>query len=90
MISSSFYYEGTMNNKINTWNYFKDLDPQLKDLLNKASDAELQDAFYTDLEFGTAGMRGLLGAGPNRLNIYTIRKANLAFARYLLQYPDNY
>ncbi len=77
-----------MNNKINAWKNFKDLDPQLKVLLSKASDAELQDAFYTDLEFGTAGMRGLLGAGPNRLNIYTIRKANLAFARYLHQYPD--
>jgi len=76
-----------MNNKINIWKNFKDLDPDLKVLLEKASEAELQDAFYTDLEFGTAGMRGLLGAGPNRLNIYTIRKANLAFARYLLQYP---
>jgi len=76
-----------MNNKINHWKNFKALDPTLKVLLEKASDAELQDAFYTDLEFGTAGMRGLLGVGPNRLNIYTIRKANLAFARYLLQYP---
>lgn len=76
-----------MNNKINKWKNFKDLDPNLKVLLEKASEAELQDAFYTDLEFGTAGMRGLLGVGPNRLNIYTIRKANLAFARYLLQYP---
>lgn len=77
-----------MNSKINHWKNFKDLDPQLKVLLDKASDAELQDAFYMDLEFGTAGMRGLLGVGPNRLNIYTIRKANLAFARYLLQYPQ--
>ncbi len=77
-----------MNKKINHWKNFKALDPTLKVLLEKASESELQDAFYTDLEFGTAGMRGLLGAGTNRLNIYTIRKANLAFARYLLQYPN--
>lgn len=77
-----------MNNKIKTWKNFKDLDPKLKTLLDHYTEAELQDAFYTNLEFGTAGMRGLLGAGPNRLNIYTIRKANLAFARYLLQYPS--
>ncbi|KAF0226795.1 MAG: phosphoglucomutase [Erysipelotrichaceae bacterium] len=77
-----------MNKKINHWKNFKALDPTLKVLLEKASESELQDAFYTDLEFGTAGMRGLLGVGTNRLNIYTIRKANLAFARYLLQYPN--
>ncbi len=77
-----------MNKKIEYWKNFKALDPQLKVLLEKASATELKDAFYTNLEFGTAGMRGLLGAGPNRLNIYTIRKANLAFARYLLQYPN--
>jgi phosphoglucomutase len=76
-----------MNKKIEYWKNFKALDPQLKVLLEKASATELKDAFYTNLEFGTAGMRGLLGPGPNRLNIYTIRKANLAFARYLLQYP---
>lgn len=77
-----------MNKKIELWKNFKALDPQLKVLLEKASATELKDAFYTNLEFGTAGMRGLLGPGPNRLNIYTIRKANLAFARYLLQYPS--
>jgi phosphoglucomutase len=88
MISSSFYCEDAMNKKIEYWKNFKALDPQLKVLLEKASATELKDAFYTNLEFGTAGMRGLLGAGPNRLNIYTIRKANLAFARYLLQYPN--
>ncbi len=77
-----------MNKKINHWRNYEALDPQLKQELEKATAAELQDAFYTELEFGTAGMRGLLGVGPNRLNIYTIRKANLAFARYLLQYPS--
>lgn len=77
-----------MNPRLAHWKAFKDLDPILKAQLESASDQELQDAFYTDLEFGTAGMRGLLGAGPNRLNRYTIRKANLAFARYLIKNTD--
>ncbi len=77
-----------MNPRLAHWKAFKDLDPTLKAQLESASDQELQDAFYTDLEFGTAGMRGLLGAGPNRLNRYTIRKANLAFARYLVKHTD--
>ena len=42
-----------------------------------------EDAFYTDVEFGTAGMRGILGAGTNRLNIYVIQKANVGFAKYI-------
>ena len=43
-----------------------------------------EDAFYMNLEFGTAGMRGILGTGTNRMNIYTIRKANVGFAKYVL------
>lgn len=77
-----------MNSRLAHWKAFKDLDPALKAHLDTATDAELQDAFYTDLEFGTAGMRGLLGAGPNRLNRYTIRKASLAFARYLVKFTE--
>lgn len=75
-------------NRIAHWKSFPHLDSTLRSELENYSAAQLQDAFYTDLEFGTAGMRGLLGAGPNRMNIYTIRKANVAFAKYLLQYPD--
>ena len=44
---------------------------------------EIYDRFFQDLEFGTAGMRGLIGAGANRLNRYTVRRATLGFARYL-------
>ena len=48
------------------------------------SDAEkVTDAFYRDLEFGTAGLRGVLGAGTNRMNIYVIRRATQAVAQYL-------
>ena len=75
-------------NSIAHWKNFPNLDLALRNELEHYSPAQLQDAFYTGLEFGTAGMRGLLGPGPNRMNIYTIRKANVAFAKYLLQYPD--
>lgn len=77
-----------METKINHWRHHPNLDPQLKLALESATEAELKDAFYTNLEFGTAGMRGLLGVGCNRLNVHTIRKANVAFAKYLLQYPN--
>ena len=47
-------------------------------------DADLkQDAFYTSLEFGTAGMRGILGPGTNRMNIFTIRQATEGLARFM-------
>jgi len=77
-----------METTIQHWKNHPNLDPKLKEELNRLSEVELKDAFYTNLEFGTAGMRGLLGVGCNRLNIHTIRKANVAFARYLSQYPN--
>ena len=46
---------------------------------------EIEDRFYKDLEFGTGGMRGVLGAGTNRLNIYTVRKATQGLAGYILK-----
>ncbi|MBE6595492.1 MAG: phospho-sugar mutase [Ruminococcaceae bacterium] len=49
-------------------------------------DGEIYDRFYTAMAFGTAGMRGLIGAGTNRMNRYTVRKATLGFAQYLKQY----
>ena len=42
-----------------------------------------EDAFYTNLEFGTAGMRGLIGAGTNRINIYVVRQATEGLARLI-------
>ena len=63
-----------MINKINKWKEFQNLDSELKSELFAMTDAELSDAFYTDLEFGTGGMRGILGPGSNRMNIYTIMK----------------
>ena len=71
-------------NVINKWKNYKELDLELKKELEKLSEEELFDAFYKDLEFGTGGMRGVLGAGTNRMNIYTIRKANYGYAKYIL------
>ena len=47
---------------------------------------EIEDRFYKDLEFGTAGLRGVMGAGTNRMNKYTVGKATTGFARYLLEF----
>ena len=48
---------------------------------------EIEDRFYRDLGFGTAGMRGLLGAGTNRMNVYTVRRATKALAQYIRTFP---
>ncbi|MCQ2436971.1 MAG: phospho-sugar mutase [Clostridia bacterium] len=49
---------------------------------------EIEDRFYRELEFGTAGMRGVLGAGTNRLNIYNVRRVSKAMAKYILTTED--
>lgn len=74
-----------------TWKEFENLDSQMKDELSELSkDSEqLEDAFYQSLEFGTAGMRGVIGPGTNRMNIYTIRQATEGLAHYLLANDEN-
>jgi len=66
------------------WLDYKDLDAKLKDELLSSSEKDLEDMFYTTLSFGTGGMRGILGPGINRLNIYTIRRANNGLGQYLI------
>lgn len=56
---------------------------ELKDLAG--NDAEIKDRFYKDLEFGTGGLRGVLGAGSNRMNLYTVRKATQGLANYIIK-----
>lgn len=51
--------------------------------LKSMSESEKQDSFYKNIKFGTGGMRGLLGAGTNRINKYTIVKATKGFAEYI-------
>lgn len=65
------------------WINHPNLDPSYKDVLANMDEKEIQDSFYTTIEFGTAGMRGLLGPGTNRINLHTIRKANVGFAEYI-------
>lgn len=71
-------------NNYENWINNKELDATLLAQLKDMNKDELFDAFYKNLTFGTGGIRGVLGPGTNRLNIYTIRKANLGFAKYLL------
>lgn len=65
------------------WVSSPNLDERYKEVLESMSPEEKNDAFYTTIEFGTAGMRGLLGPGTNRINLHTIRKATQGFADYI-------
>ncbi|MCX7711879.1 MAG: phospho-sugar mutase [Clostridia bacterium] len=60
-------------------------DKETKEELNKIKDdpKEIEERFYRDLEFGTGGLRGIIGAGTNRMNIYTVRKASQGLANYI-------
>ena len=62
-------------------------DEGTKEELRKIADnqAEIEDRFYKDLAFGTGGLRGVIGAGTNRMNIYTVRKATQGLANYILK-----
>ena len=59
----------------------QDLTRELEEIRGKQE--EIYDRFYKDLEFGTAGLRGIIGAGSNRMNIYTVRKATQGLAMML-------
>ena len=70
------------------WLHHPNLDPSYKEVLENMDEETMNDAFYTTIEFGTAGMRGLLGPGTNRINIHTIRKANVGFAEYICAHGE--
>lgn len=78
-----------INALYNEWLEKADADPDLKvELENiKENDDEILDRFYRSLEFGTAGLRGVIGAGTNRMNVYTVGRATQGLADYL---NDNY
>lgn len=65
------------------WVDFAELPDYLRQDLDKMDEKTKEDAFYTNLEFGTAGMRGLIGAGTNRINIYVVRQATEGLARLI-------
>jgi phosphoglucomutase len=71
-------------NKYNLWINSPEIDEETKTELRSIIDEiELEDRFYKDLEFGTGGLRGIIGAGSNRLNIYTVGKATQGLSNYL-------
>ena len=75
----------TWKTKVNQWVEHESLDAILKEKLTliQGNEKLLEDSFYKELEFGTGGMRGVLGPGTNRMNIYTVRKAAEGLARYI-------
>ena len=78
--------ENSTQQVINKWltgNYDELTKSEIKNLLNKEAFADLTDAFYRNLEFGTGGLRGIMGAGSNRINKYTIGTATQGLANYL-------
>jgi phosphoglucomutase len=83
--------ESTTLDTINKWlngSYDETTKAEIQELLDKDETTALTDAFYRDLEFGTGGLRGIMGAGSNRINKYTIGTATQGLANYLLKkYP---
>ncbi len=75
----------TEKEKYKDWLNHENLDSQVRAQLEAmaGNENEIFESFYRDLEFGTAGLRGILGAGTNRMNIYTVGKATQGFAGYL-------
>ena len=73
-------------------NYKKwcNFDDEVRDELIKITDEkEIEDRFYKELEFGTAGLRGIMGAGTNRMNKYTVGKATQGLANYINKTNNN-
>ncbi len=66
-------------------NYDQDTKKEIQSLVDNNKEEELTDAFYKNLEFGTGGLRGIMGVGSNRMNKYTLGAATQGFANYLLQ-----
>ncbi|RSK04587.1 phospho-sugar mutase [Streptococcus sp. A12] len=73
----------TYQENFQKWADFSDLPDYLRRDLENMDEKTKEDAFYTNLEFGTAGMRGLIGAGTNRINIYVVRQATEGLARLI-------
>ena len=71
----------------NEWLSNPYFDEETKEELKaiESDEKEIEDRFYTELEFGTAGLRGVIGAGTNRMNIYTVRKATQGLANYIIE-----
>ena len=77
--------------KYKEWLMSDYFDAETKEELKKieGNEEEIEDRFYRELEFGTGGMRGKIGAGTNRMNIYTIRRVTQGLANYIINYSDD-
>ena len=73
--------------ELNFWLNDDYFDQKTKDelLAIRNNEAEVEDRFYKELEFGTGGLRGVIGAGTNRMNVYTVRKATQGLANYIIK-----
>lgn len=71
------------------WKNYEKLEESLKEELSNLKEEEIKDAFYKNLEFGTGGIRGIMGVGTNRMNIYTLNKANYGYAQFLNKHYTN-
>ncbi|MFC2550329.1 MAG: phospho-sugar mutase [Streptococcus sanguinis] len=80
----------TYQDNFKKWLDYADLPDYLRQDLNSMDEKTKEDAFYTNLEFGTAGMRGLIGAGTNRINIYVVRQATEGLARLIEEKGDEF
>ena len=80
----------TYQDNFKKWLDYAELPDYLRQDLNSMDEKTKEDAFYTNLEFGTAGMRGLIGAGTNRINIYVVRQATEGLARLIEEKGDEF
>ena len=78
--------EQNIQNKINTWlsgAYDQNTKDEIQKLISENNENALKEAFYKDLEFGTGGLRGIMGVGSNRMNKYTVGMATQGLANYI-------
>ena len=80
----------TYQENFKKWLDFSELPDYLRKELEGMDEKTKEDAFYTNLEFGTAGMRGLIGAGTNRINIYVVRQSTEGLARLIEEKGDEF
>jgi phosphoglucomutase len=78
-----------MNHRYEAWKTHAVLDSHTQSQLLNLTPSEIEECFGAHVEFGTAGMRGLLGPGPNRLNLVTIRKATVGFVSYIKRIQED-
>ena len=78
-----------MNTKYQQWLDCPGMNDELLTQLKNMTDEQISDSFYRELAFGTGGLRGVLGAGTNRMNLYTVSKATRGLGKYLLETFEN-